>query len=114
MRKFTKGQWVACPDQTVGILKDPVSEKMGQGICEVTPTYFKFTVYCDADQTAKEEAQAVEEAQANAQLIASAPELYALAEELANLPDEQCMISPLILEARRLIARIDDTEASHE
>ena len=43
-------------------------------------------------------------------LIAAAPDLYRLAESLANMPDEQCMISPLIHEARRLIARIDGKE----
>ena len=46
----------------------------------------------------------------NARLIAAAPEMYALAAELANLPDEQCMISPIIHDARRLLARIDDEE----
>ena len=44
---------------------------------------------------------------ANARLIAAAPELYALASDLAGLSDEECMIAPLIHEARRIIALID-------
>lgn len=47
---------------------------------------------------------------ANARLIASAPEMYALIASFAALPDEQCMISPMIHEARGLIARIDGEE----
>lgn len=48
---------------------------------------------------------------ANARLIASAPELYDLATNLAKFPDEECMISPLVREARRIIALIDGKEA---
>ena len=48
-----------------------------------------------------------------ARLIANAPEMYELLLELAGLPDEQCMggtldIAPLIHEARRLVASIDN------
>lgn len=51
-----------------------------------------------------------DEQRANARLIAAAPEMENLIRELAALPDEQCMISNLILTARKIIARIDGTE----
>ena len=47
-------------------------------------------------------------------MIAAAPKLYELAEAVAKLPNEQCMISPLIHEARKLITSIDGKEAEHD
>ena len=50
----------------------------------------------------------------NARLITAAPEMYKLVRELAGLPEGECMIGPMIREARRLIASIDGEEAEHE
>ena len=40
-------------------------------------------------------------------------EMYELIRELAYLPGEQCMISPMILRARELLARIDVEDHKH-
>lgn len=48
--------------------------------------------------------------EADARLTAAAPEMYDFIASLAALPDEQCMISPMIHNARKLIARIDGEE----
>ena len=92
MSKFTKGTWKACIDGSVDI-EDARGHLIGT-ICDIVRLY--------DDDT---------EAMANARLIASAPEMYSLIASLAHLPDEQCMISPFIHDARRLIERIDNEEA---
>lgn len=92
MSKFTQGKWKPCIDGSVDI-EDAKGRLIGT-ICDIVKLY---------DDEA--------EAMANARLIASAPEMYRLIASIAHLPDEQCMISPLIHEARRLIARIDNEEA---
>lgn len=91
MSKFTKGTWRACIDGSVDI-EDARGHLIGT-ICDIVRLY-------------DDEAEAI----ANARLIASAPEMYALIASIAHLPDEQCMISPLIHEARELLARIDGME----
>ena len=92
MSKFTQGTWKACIDGSVDI-EDDRGRLIGT-ICDIVRLY-------------EDEAEAM----ANARLIASAPEMYALIASFAALPDEQCMISPMIHEARGLIARIDGEEA---
>lgn len=47
-------------------------------------------------------------------MIAMAPKLYELVEAVAKLPDKQYRIGEMILEARKLIANIDEKEAGHE
>lgn len=61
---------------------------------------------CDIVRLYDDEAEVM----ANAHLIASAPEMYRLIASFAALPDEQCLISPMIHEARGLLARIDGEE----
>ena len=92
MSKFTQGTWKACIDGSVDI-EDNRGRLIGT-ICNIV------RLYEDED-----------EAMANARLIASSPDMYRLIASFATLPDEQCMISPMIHEARRLIARIDNEEA---
>ena len=91
MSKFTKGTWKPCIDGSVDI-EDARGRLIGT-ICDIVRLY---------DDEA--------EAMANARLIASAPEMYALIASFAALPDEQCLISPMIHEACELIARIDSEE----
>lgn len=91
MSKFTQGTWKPCIDGSVDIM-DARGRLIGT-ICDIVRLY---------DDEA--------EAMANARLIASAPEMYSLIASFAALPDEQCLISPMIHEARELIARIDGEE----
>ena len=58
-------------------------------------------------QVAQTFGQGLDENMANARLIASAPDMYRLIASFAALPNEQCMVSPMIHAARKLIARID-------
>ena len=98
MSKFTPGKWeVDGYGQAVSVFDER----------EEATLFIVDHVYSWADRDG--------EAEANARLIAAAPEMYRLAESLADLPDEQCMISPLIHEARRLLVRIDGKEeAEHD
>ncbi len=52
----------------------------------------------------------------NARLITAAPEMYRLVRELAGLPAGECMIGPMIREARKLTDCIDGKEeiTAHE
>lgn len=47
-------------------------------------------------------------------MIAAAPKLYELVEAVAELPNKQCGIGEMILEARKLIANINGEEVKHE
>ena len=95
MNKFTKGIWMSGYDGVNNCVD--VIDSAGNRICE----------FFDCLMWHEDEA----EDKANIRLIASAPEMYALIASIAHLPDEQCMISPMIHEARGLIARIDGEEA---
>ncbi len=48
------------------------------------------------------------EGQANARLIATAPEMYAIVEWVASLAENQRATNAMIQEARELIKRVDD------
>ncbi len=97
MSKFTPGKWEV---ETHGI--SVFDER-----CEQT-LFITDNVYSWADNN--------NEAEANARLIAAAPEMYRLVREFAGLPAGECMIGPMIHEARRLIACIDGEEGitAHE
>ena len=100
MSKFTKGKWMYSDVlYEVIAITHPEVPDIPPTVAEVRSEINMYDPYGTE-----------EELHANGRLIAAAPELYALAEELANLPDEQCMIGPLIHEARRLIACIDSEE----
>ena len=89
MSKFTGGEW-------------QYSEYIPEGI---TLNGREYLIQADGEDVA------LARTESDARLIAAAPEMYTLAAELANLPDEQCMISPIIHDARKLLARIDGEEA---
>ena len=92
MSGFIKGKWIACSNGSIDIRDD--EGRLLYAYYEVA------SLHDDKD-----------EMMSAARLIASAPKMYELISSLANLPDEQCIISPMIQEARRLIASIDGTEA---
>ncbi len=57
------------------------------------------------------------EAEANARLIAAAPEMYAIVEWVASLAENQRATNVMIQEARELIKRVDDLsseDAKHD
>ena len=90
MRKFTGSEWT----ESEGVIT--VSDANGNWIWNVADI-----LCCDSE----------EEANDNVRLIASATEMYAFIASIAHLPDEQCMISPLIHDARKFIQLIDNEEA---
>ena len=94
MSKFTQGTWEVSEDFGGQVL---IKNSKGKLIGEISDC---LQFYDDK-----------EEVMGNIRLIASASDMYRLIASFAALPDEQCMISPLIHEARKLIARIDGEEA---
>lgn len=95
MSKFTKGRWMYL---------DAIEQVCSYTDGEIWPTDITGELCLNGN---------MEEMHANGRLIAAAPEMYELVNSLASLPDEQCMIGPLITKARRIIARIDGPEATN-
>lgn len=105
MSKFTAGEWVA-DDRG-----EYVFTRTTEGLEMVAQMrgWSYLTKHLTPDE-------AIEVQKANARLIAAAPEMYRLVSELAGMPAGECMIGPMIHEARGLIACIDGKEeiTAHE
>ena len=92
MSKFTKDFWMPSRDGLSVFIRDRKGNVIGE--------FFDCLRFRDDEAEAK----------ANIRLIAAAPNMYGFIASIAALPDEQCMISPMIHEARKLIASIDGEE----
>jgi hypothetical protein len=118
MAKFTPGPWVVHGDfpeyvvpaadahKRIGGSEDPERE---------AERYAKVVHFCDVEPNVRfNQSRTVrEEAEANAHLIAAAPEMYDLLGELADLSCEAvnegdpALIGSFVSSAKQLIARID-------
>lgn len=103
MSKFTPGSWVF--DTKRGYLMSIVDKPIITETLtaqEVSGSQFVMIGHL-YDWTNDEYAE-------NGKLIMLAPFLYNIVKALADLPDEQCMISPLVNRAKSIIAAMDSTE----
>ena len=113
MSKFTAGKWkidstlrrVSCP--TVCMIRPETSNENIplQSIAHIPLMSFGEGIISK------------QEAEANARLIAAAPEMYAIVEWVVSLAENQRATNAMIQEARELIKRVDDLsseDAEHD